>query len=88
MRKKMIKGRFAPPALSTLSQPELSSLLGGPSAQPVKDCWGGRGGVVGVNGMGKSLSEPTPWRHNLEALKDMSSSLDERGAGNRRSGLN
>ena len=40
------------PALRTHSQPELPSLLGGPSAQ---DCWCGRGGVVGVNGMGKNL---------------------------------
>ena len=29
MLKKTLKGRFAPPALSTLSQPELSSVLGG-----------------------------------------------------------
>ena len=101
MLKKTLKGRFAPPALSTLSQPELSSVLGGraysqssrtaaavrtvsrqglltrawrrplflvarrtvsrhglllPSAQSVvKDCWRGRGDVVGVSGMGKSL---------------------------------
>ena len=43
---------IATPALRTHSQPELPSLLGGPSAQ---DCWRARGGVVGVNGMGKNL---------------------------------
>ena len=50
---KMLKGEFAPPALSTLSQFELSSVLGGPGAQAVRACCRGRHGVVGVSGMGK-----------------------------------
>ena len=33
MLKKTLKGRLAPPALSTLSQFELLSVLGGPGAQ-------------------------------------------------------
>ena len=48
------KGGFAPPALSTLSQFELLSVLGGPGAQAVRDCCRGRHGVVGVSGMGKN----------------------------------
>ena len=76
MLKKTLKGGFAPPALSTLSQFELSSVLGGPGAQAVRDCCRGRHGVVGVSGMGKesralgvipgtltrASSEPAPWR--------------------------
>ena len=54
MLKKTLKGGFAPPALSTLSQFELLlSVLGGPGAQAVRDCCRGRHGVVGVSGMGK-----------------------------------
>ena len=55
MTQKTLLGGFAPPALSTLSLSELSSFLGGPNVQAVRDCWRGGGGVVGVNGMGKSL---------------------------------
>ncbi len=76
MLKKTLKGGFAPPALSTLSQFELLSVLGGPGAQAVRDCCRGRHGVVGVSGMGKesralgvipgtltkASSEPAPWR--------------------------
>ena len=73
---KTLKGGFAPPALSTLSQFELLSVLGGPGAQAVRDCCRGRRCVVGVSGMGKeprdlavipgtlarASSEPPPWR--------------------------
>ena len=52
---KNANGGFAPPALSTLTQPELSSVLGGPNAQAVGDCWRRHGDVVGVDSMGKSL---------------------------------
>ena len=78
MLKKTLKGGFAPPALSTLSQFELLSVLGacGPGAQAVTDCCRGRHGDVGVSGMGKesralgvisgtltrASSEPAPWR--------------------------
>ena len=47
MLKKTLKGGFAPPALSTLSQFELLSVLGGPGAQAVV---GGGGGGVGGGG--------------------------------------
>ena len=36
--KKTLKGGFVPPALSTLSQFELLSVLGGPGAQAARDC--------------------------------------------------
>jgi len=36
MLKKTLKGGFAPPALSKLSQFELLSVLGGPGAQAVR----------------------------------------------------
>ena len=76
MLKKTLKGGFAPPALSTLSQFELLSVLGGPGDQAVRDCCRGRHGVVGVSGMGKesralgvipgtltrASSELAPWR--------------------------
>ena len=63
MPKKTLKEGFASPALRTLTQPELSSVLGGPNAQAVGDCWRRHGDVVGVDGMGKSLIEAGPfWR--------------------------
>ena len=46
MLKKTLKGGSAPPALSTLSQFELLSVLGGPGAQAVRDC-------CRLSGMGK-----------------------------------
>ena len=48
MLKKTLKGGFAPPALSTLTQPELSSVLGGPNAQAVGDCWQGGGCIINI----------------------------------------
>ena len=59
MLKKTLKGGFAPPALSTLSQFELLSVLGGPGAQAVRDCCRGRHGVV-------SSSVSVAWAKSLE----------------------
>jgi hypothetical protein len=73
--KKTLKGTFAPPALSTLFQPELLSILGGPGAQAVGDCWRGRRVVVGVSGMGKKPRRSRPPGGTLAALRDMASSL-------------
>jgi len=40
---KMLKRGFAPPALSNLSKPNLSCVLGGPNAPAVMGCWRGHG---------------------------------------------
>jgi len=73
MPKKRLKG-FAPPALSTVSHPELLSVLGGPGGQSVRDRWRGRRSVVG-SGMGKKPRRSRPPGGILAALRDMSSSL-------------
>ena len=78
MLKKSLKGGFEIPASSTLSQPELSSDLGG---RALSQSWTADAGMATVTlsvsmAWARASSEPAPWRHNLRALRDMSSSLD------------
>ena len=73
--KKNAKRGVCTPALSTPSQFELSSVLGGPGAQAVRDCCRGHRGVVGVSGMGKKPRRSRPPGGIWAALRGMSSSL-------------
>ena len=66
MLKKMLKGGFAPPALSTLSQPELSSFLGGRAPSQSGTAGAGVATLSASMAWARASSEPGPWRHNLE----------------------
>jgi hypothetical protein len=73
MLKKTLKGVFAPPALSNLSRPELSSVLGGRALSQSGTADAGVA-TLSVPMAWARASEPAPWRHDLGALRDMSSS--------------
>ena len=74
MLKKTLKGVFAPPALSNLSRPELSSVLGGRALSQSGTADAGVATLSVPMALARASSEPAPWRHNLGALRDMSSS--------------